>query len=148
MEHSIQAILGSTKRSSPVTSPNPQESGHEVAALLLNDLMSDGQLIARLLDAFKAPDSPTRLGYMGHLIKIANLIVESGAEDPVKSYFETCDSELSERWNNFVENDLARINKVHRTPLVDDRLPIEGNLRQESALHHVSVNLCLDLFRF
>ena len=46
--------------------------------------MSDGQLITRLLDAFKAPDSPTRLGYMGHLIKIANLIVESGAEDPVK----------------------------------------------------------------
>lgn len=138
VEYSIQAILGSTKRSSPVTSPNPQETGHEIAAQLFNDLMVEGQLIVRILEAFKPSETCTRLGYMGHLIKIANLIVEHGAENPVKSYFETCDQEISSRWNTFVENDLNQINKVQRTPLVEDRVPFEDNLKQESALHHVS----------
>lgn len=138
IEHTIQAILESTKRTSPVTSPSGKpETGHEQAALLFNDLIGEGQLVAKILDAFKTTESSTRLGYMGHLIKIANLIVEHGAEDPVKSFFENCDKELSERWNTFVENELNQINTVQGTPLVEDRVPFEDNLKQESALHQV-----------
>ena len=61
-----------------------------------------------------------RRGYMGHLVKISNNIVQQMTEKgPLGAFIkETVDSETLKNWEEFVNTKLAEINNIYNTCLV------------------------------
>lgn len=142
------------------TSSDPETA----AVLLVKQLFQESQIISRILNVWdtinsddilksdeKMIDDETgvttvqttfhrkpRPGYMGHLIKIANHIVDSGTEDTVKQLIQNNDR--FDDWNSFVNTTLSEINKRIQTPLVADVLSnnYDDAQKQDSALQQVS----------
>lgn len=81
------------------------------------------------------------LGYMGHLIKIANAIQEKCDEEFLQK---SLSPELFQRWTAFVKETLSEINKQMRTPLVNE-IPSVTSMNedvrrnQENALQQVRI---------
>ncbi len=112
-------------------------------------LLTQCQLIERILDAFNQnvstnnenslPLKQYRPGYMGHIVNIANSIVEKCEQHFLQQHLT---EELFEKWNDFVRDTLNEINKQINTPLVNE-MPNSVNLdeealrQQESALQQV-----------
>ncbi|XP_017892342.1 serine/threonine-protein phosphatase 6 regulatory subunit 3 isoform X2 [Ceratina calcarata] len=95
-----------------------------------NDVIYDNvfnrcRLIERILEACDKSDAATteneknenqRQGYMGHLINIANNIVNrrESSERLDKFFKDNLSPECLSKWDNFVDTELAKINKIHR----------------------------------
>ena len=145
VEQTIRCIFNNIKKSSPVTTPfgaedlkDCQLSGfvtpgdgdkpEAAAVLVLKSLFEESKIISRILDVWKEnhPEATeesngstkvkVRPGYMGHLLKIANHVVDTGTEDVVKELLEKDDR--YEDWNCFVNGTLTETNKRLTTPLV------------------------------
>lgn len=59
-----------------------------------------------------------RRGYMGHLIKISNNIVQQAEKGPLGALIkETVDSETLNSWEEFVKTKLSEINVTYKTCL-------------------------------
>ena len=70
-----------------------------------------------------SPSSETkgrRQGYMGHLMKMVNLLVRCGEADQALAAMirDTMEEELQLRWNNFLSGTVADANKKNETNLV------------------------------
>lgn len=134
----------------PTTSTFPNLISQEVASLLTNDLFETGQLLQKILDAWaltksNAAAKQPRPGYMGHVTKLANHILDFSTEDLIREKINNLSPEVGDSWKDYTENTLAEINKRIQTPLVNE-MPSnsfeEDVTRQENALHQVSVQLC------
>jgi predicted phage tail protein len=119
------------------------------SSALVIQLLTQCQLIERILDAFNqnvstndensVPLKQYRPGYMGHIVNIANSIVEKCEQHFLQQHLT---EELFEKWNDFVKVTLTEINKQINTPLVNEMpnsatLDEEALRQQESALQQV-----------
>ena len=79
-----------------------------------------------------------RQGYMGHLMKMVNLLVRCGETDQSLAAMiqDTMEEELQQRWNHFLSSTVADSNRknetnlvggwvVTRAPVITDKLTIE-----------------------
>lgn len=152
VEQSIRLIFQNTKTSSPVTSPDVESvEARDAAISLARELLLEAKLIQRLIDAwytYSGSDGgggKPRPGYMGHLIRIANHLVEASAQDAVLKIVADLPEEVRVTWDNFVKTSLAEVITRLQTPLVAEA-PSAGygeSHQHESALHQVKGNLRL-----
>ena len=61
-----------------------------------------------------------RQGYMGHLMKIVNLIIQCGEADQNLAHMlkDTMEEDIQKRWNDFLSSTVADANKKNETNLV------------------------------
>lgn len=124
VEQLISTILHNTP-----TSDQEENKVHP----LLDQLFTQGKIIQRILDAWEENEGEQskpgchRRGYMGHLIKISNHIVQNAENGPnselIKSYIKDIPEEYSKRSTVFLNETLAEVNKKQNTPLVGVPLP-------------------------
>ena len=133
----------------PVDPSLPDSLAKESAAQLAASVMEDGQLVCRLLDAWQHAEianreKKPRPGYMGHVVKLINIIVDNSNEEVVKQSFEKLPLELRDKWSSFVSEVLTELNKRMQTPLVKEvpSQSFEDVTRQENALQQVCMLLC------
>ncbi|XP_045031447.1 serine/threonine-protein phosphatase 6 regulatory subunit 2-like isoform X3 [Daphnia magna] len=91
-------------------SEQPTSSTH----CLLSYLMIDMCIVRRIMDAWELNDQHEiqqgghRKGYMGHLIRMANYVMDFGKQGKnairIQELMQDLPEELRVRWNNFVEN--------------------------------------------
>ncbi|XP_017773648.1 PREDICTED: serine/threonine-protein phosphatase 6 regulatory subunit 3-like isoform X2 [Nicrophorus vespilloides] len=98
-----------------LNSPLPTEQGDNVA--LSKHLLVDCKLVDRILDAWnenenrQTQNKGVRQGYMGHLINIANNVVNLCTEGPLTSVLKDNLPELVEKLQTFKEGPLTETNK-------------------------------------
>uniref|UniRef100_A0A8C9YUK8 Protein phosphatase 6, regulatory subunit 2a n=1 Tax=Sander lucioperca TaxID=283035 RepID=A0A8C9YUK8_SANLU len=94
---------------------------------LLYYLFQKCQLVQRILDAWEENDKiqgegGTRRGNMGHLTRIANMVVQNLEKGPVQSQITDLIKELPEdcrgRWESFVDETLRETNRRNTVELV------------------------------
>ncbi|XP_061084990.1 serine/threonine-protein phosphatase 6 regulatory subunit 2-like isoform X1 [Conger conger] len=102
----------------------PETSGHGV---LVAHLFQNCRLVQRILDAWEENDKiqaegGMRRGYMGHLTRIANTVVQNMAKGPVQAQISNLIKELPEdcrgRWESFVDETLTETNRRNTVDLV------------------------------
>jgi len=92
---------------------------------LLVDLFTNCRLVERVLEAWEENESEEhrpgfhRKGYMGHLTNIANIMHQNMADQsPCQTLLDQLLShypeELRDKWNTFVENQLAEVNERNK----------------------------------
>ncbi|XP_029317577.1 serine/threonine-protein phosphatase 6 regulatory subunit 2a isoform X2 [Cottoperca gobio] len=103
---------------------DPQTSIHNA---LVAHLFQKCQLVQRILDAWEENDKiqgegGTRRGNMGHLTRIANMVVQNLEKGPVQSQITDLIKELPEdcrgRWESFVDETLRETNRRNTVELV------------------------------
>uniref|UniRef100_A0A1A7YHK8 Protein phosphatase 6, regulatory subunit 2a n=1 Tax=Iconisemion striatum TaxID=60296 RepID=A0A1A7YHK8_9TELE len=106
------------------TSSDPQTSIHTA---LVAHLFQKCQLVQRILRAWEENDKiqaegGTRRGNMGHLTRIANMVVQNLEKGPVQSQIADLIKELPEdcrgRWESFVDETLRETNRRNTVELV------------------------------
>uniref|UniRef100_A0A7N5ZQ44 Protein phosphatase 6 regulatory subunit 2 n=1 Tax=Anabas testudineus TaxID=64144 RepID=A0A7N5ZQ44_ANATE len=125
VELCVAAILNhpsSEDRPSPES--NPQTSIHNA---LVAHLFQKCRLVQRILDAWEENDKiqsegGTRRGNMGHLTRIANMVVQNLEKGPVQAQITDLIKELPEdcigRWESFVDETLRETNRKNTVELV------------------------------
>ncbi|PWA24276.1 hypothetical protein CCH79_00019949, partial [Gambusia affinis] len=125
---------------------DPENSVHNP---LVTHLFQKCQLVQRILNAWEENDQiqaegGTRRGNMGHLTRIANMVVQNLEKGPVKAQITDLIKELPEdcrgRWENFVDETLRETNRRNTVELVsthnihssseDDDFPNDMSLQQ------------------
>ncbi|XP_034721250.1 serine/threonine-protein phosphatase 6 regulatory subunit 2a [Etheostoma cragini] len=103
---------------------DPQTSVHNA---LVAHLFQKCQLVQRILEAWEENDKiqgegGTRRGNMGHLTRIANMVVQNLEKGPVQSQITDLIKELPEdcrgRWESFVDETLRETNRRNTVELV------------------------------
>ncbi|XP_037551734.1 serine/threonine-protein phosphatase 6 regulatory subunit 2 [Nematolebias whitei] len=106
------------------TSSDPQTSIHNA---LVAHLFQKCQLVQRILDAWEENDKiqaegGTRRGNMGHLTRIANMVVQNLEKGSVQAQITDLIKELPEdcrgRWESFVDETLRETNRRNTVELV------------------------------
>ncbi|XP_013875574.1 serine/threonine-protein phosphatase 6 regulatory subunit 2a [Austrofundulus limnaeus] len=106
------------------TSSDPQTSIHNA---LVAHLFQKCHLVQRILDAWEENDKiqaegGTRRGNMGHLTRIANMVVQNLEKGPVQAQITDLIKELPEdcrgRWESFVDETLRETNRRNTVELV------------------------------
>uniref|UniRef100_A0A8C6NX31 Protein phosphatase 6, regulatory subunit 2a n=1 Tax=Nothobranchius furzeri TaxID=105023 RepID=A0A8C6NX31_NOTFU len=106
------------------TSSNPLTSIHTA---LVAHLFQKCQLVQRILSAWEENDKiqaegGTRRGNMGHLTRIANMVVQNLEKGPVQAQIADLIKELPEdcrgRWESFVDETLRETNRRNTVELV------------------------------
>ncbi|XP_072550591.1 serine/threonine-protein phosphatase 6 regulatory subunit 2 isoform X1 [Salminus brasiliensis] len=137
VEHCVFAILhqsapeGTAQDSPESAQPENTAHIHNEDMLshqdLVKHLFQECRLVQRILDAWEENDKTQaeggmRRGYMGHLTRIANAVVQCGDKEPAQAQITQLINELPEdyraRWKNFVDETLAEINKRNAVDLV------------------------------
>ncbi|KAI1882523.1 hypothetical protein AGOR_G00251630 [Albula goreensis] len=99
-------------------------SGHSI---LVAHLFQKCRLVQRILDAWEENDKiqaegGMRRGYMGHLTRIANTVVQNMDKGPVQAQISDLIKELPEdcrgRWESFVDETLTETNRRNTVDLV------------------------------
>ncbi|KAK3578083.1 hypothetical protein CHS0354_006739 [Potamilus streckersoni] len=95
---------------------------------LLDQLFSGGRLIRRLVDVWEQNEQEQtreggrRRGYMGHLTRMANDIVQSiekgENKERIKGFLEGVPEQYKKKWEGFLSGDLAETNKKNTVELV------------------------------
>uniref|UniRef100_A0A4W4G7V4 Protein phosphatase 6, regulatory subunit 2b n=1 Tax=Electrophorus electricus TaxID=8005 RepID=A0A4W4G7V4_ELEEL len=93
---------------------------------LVKHLFQKCRLVQRILDAWEENDKTAeggmRRGYMGHLTRIANAVVQSVEKGPVQALITNLINELpidyKGRWQKFVDETLMETNKKNAVDLV------------------------------
>lgn len=77
-------------------------------------------LLKKLLPSFRSAENGIRQGYMGHLINIANNIVNQREDSESLDKFlkDNLSSECLDKWDDLVNTKLSKINKTHQIFLV------------------------------
>lgn len=97
---------------------------------LVKYLLQKCKLVQRILSAWEdnekeQSEGGRRKGFMGHLTKIANTLVQSSEKGPNASHVGELIKELSEeeqeKWEHFVSESLAETNKKNTVDLVNTR---------------------------
>ncbi|KAI1296809.1 Serine/threonine-protein phosphatase 6 regulatory subunit 3 [Halotydeus destructor] len=140
IEQSLKLIFGQLRNNSSTA------EGQDCNKQLVRDILIDGKLVDRILEAWSiadncARDKKPRPGYMGHIIKIANIVSEVSDHEIVLSCFEEFEEDVKENWKNFLLNNIETINKRYKTPLVNE-VPMKSDLegsRQDNALHQAFI---------
>ncbi|XP_071942645.1 serine/threonine-protein phosphatase 6 regulatory subunit 3-like isoform X2 [Antedon mediterranea] len=113
-----------------ILSNNPVETdGEKPQHPLLVQLFTDCRLVQRILDAWEentqiqSQPGGNRRGYMGHLTRIVNALVENkekgnNSEQIQQLIQEQVPEEYREKWDNFIANQLADTNKRNTVDLV------------------------------
>nr|XP_020457024.1 serine/threonine-protein phosphatase 6 regulatory subunit 2 isoform X2 [Monopterus albus] len=105
-------------------SSDPQTSIHNA---LVAHLFQKCRLVQRILDAWEENDKiqaegGTRRGNMGHLTRIANMVVQNLEKGPVQAQITDLIKELPEdcrgRWESFVDETLRETNRRNTVELV------------------------------
>uniref|UniRef100_A0A7N6AHL6 Protein phosphatase 6 regulatory subunit 2 n=1 Tax=Anabas testudineus TaxID=64144 RepID=A0A7N6AHL6_ANATE len=105
-------------------SSDPQTSIHNA---LVAHLFQKCRLVQRILDAWEENDKiqsegGTRRGNMGHLTRIANMVVQNLEKGPVQAQITDLIKELPEdcigRWESFVDETLRETNRKNTVELV------------------------------
>ncbi|KAM4711653.1 serine/threonine-protein phosphatase 6 regulatory subunit 2a [Anableps anableps] len=128
------------------TSSDPKTSVHNA---LVAHLFQKCQLVQRILNAWEENDKiqaegGTRRGNMGHLTRIANMVVQNLEKGPVQAQITDLIKELPEdcrgRWESFVDETLRETNRRNTVELVsthnihssseDDDFPNDMSLQQ------------------
>lgn len=128
------------------TSSDPKTSVHNA---LVAHLFQKCQLVQRILNAWEENDKiqsegGTRRGNMGHLTRIANMVVQNLEKGPVQAQISDLIKELPEdcrgRWESFVDETLRETNRRNTVELVsthnihssseDDDFPNDMSLQQ------------------
>ncbi|XP_034019221.1 serine/threonine-protein phosphatase 6 regulatory subunit 2-like isoform X2 [Thalassophryne amazonica] len=103
---------------------DPQTSTHNA---LVAHLFQNCRLVQRILDAWEENDKiqavgGTRRGNMGHLTRIANMVVQNLEKGPVQAQISDLIKELPEdcrgRWESFVDETLRETNRRNTVELV------------------------------
>lgn len=143
VEHCISAILNPTTLNgklpdTPDQTENQLENLHTETQTsdgcdmfthydLIKHLIKDCRLIQRILDAWEENDKTQeaggmRKGFMGHLTRIANTVVQSADKEPEQTQITELIKELpenyKERWEHFVNDALTETNKKNAADLV------------------------------
>ncbi|KAK3570575.1 hypothetical protein QTP86_022521 [Hemibagrus guttatus] len=143
VEQCVSAILNQTAPDGVVEdSPDPKGSEnthmdtahtpHADAAMfshqdLLTHLFQTCRLLQRILDAWEENDRTQseggmRRGYMGHLTRIANAVVQSTEKEAAQSHImqliNGLPEDYGEHWRKFVDETLAETNKKNAVDLV------------------------------
>uniref|UniRef100_A0A8C9YTQ2 Protein phosphatase 6, regulatory subunit 2a n=1 Tax=Sander lucioperca TaxID=283035 RepID=A0A8C9YTQ2_SANLU len=145
--------------------PNPGLQNHDgnptsIHNALVAHLFQKCQLVQRILDAWEENDKiqgegGTRRGNMGHLTRIANMVVQNLEKGPVQSQITDLIKELPEdcrgRWESFVDETLRETNRRNTVELVsthnmhssseDDDMesPFPNDLSLQQVGHHTSM---------
>uniref|UniRef100_A0A8D3CR08 Protein phosphatase 6 regulatory subunit 2 n=1 Tax=Scophthalmus maximus TaxID=52904 RepID=A0A8D3CR08_SCOMX len=121
VELSVAAILNHPSSEETV---DPQASFHNA---LVAHLFQKCRLVQRILDAWEENDriqaeGGTRRGNMGHLTRIANMVVQNLEKGPVQAQITDLIKELPEdcrgRWESFVDETLRETNRRNTVELV------------------------------
>uniref|UniRef100_A0A8C8A1T2 Protein phosphatase 6, regulatory subunit 2a n=1 Tax=Oryzias sinensis TaxID=183150 RepID=A0A8C8A1T2_9TELE len=128
VELCVSAVLNhpSSEELSAETSSasDPQTSVHNA---LVAHLFQKCRLVQRILDAWEENDKiqangGTRRGNMGHLTRIANMVVQNLEKGPVQTQIADLIKELPEdcrgRWESFVDETLRETNRRNTVELV------------------------------
>uniref|UniRef100_A0A668AUV0 Protein phosphatase 6, regulatory subunit 2a n=1 Tax=Myripristis murdjan TaxID=586833 RepID=A0A668AUV0_9TELE len=112
------------ERPIPGRTSDPQTSIHNA---LVAHLFQKCRLVQRILDAWEENDKiqaegGTRRGNMGHLTRIANMVVQNLEKGPVQAQIADLIKELPEdcrgRWESFVDETLRETNRRNTVELV------------------------------
>ncbi|KAI4790909.1 hypothetical protein KUCAC02_034321 [Chaenocephalus aceratus] len=115
---------GQEETSETGTPIDPQTSLHNA---LVAHLFQKCQLVQRILNAWEENDKiqgegGTRRGNMGHLTRIANMVVQNLEKGPVQAQISDLIKELPEdcrgRWESFVDQTLRETNRRNTVELV------------------------------
>ncbi|XP_033101963.1 serine/threonine-protein phosphatase 6 regulatory subunit 3-like isoform X3 [Anneissia japonica] len=113
-----------------ILSNSPVETdGEKPQHPLLVQLFTDCRLVQRILDAWEentqiqSQPGGNRRGYMGHLTRIVNVLVENNekgnnSEQIQQLIQEHVPEDYREKWNKFIVNQLAETNKRNTVDLV------------------------------
>uniref|UniRef100_A0A669DTB9 Protein phosphatase 6, regulatory subunit 2a n=1 Tax=Oreochromis niloticus TaxID=8128 RepID=A0A669DTB9_ORENI len=116
----------------PDGTSDPQTSIH---GALVAHLFQKCRLLQRILDAWEEndriqADGGTRRGNMGHLTRIANMVVQNLEKGPVQTQISDLIRELPEdcrgRWESFVDETLRETNRRNTVELVSPSHQIPG----------------------
>ncbi|XDV29153.1 hypothetical protein PO909_032306 [Leuciscus waleckii] len=136
VEHCVSAILNqSTQNGKTHDSPdqiqletqNSDRSDMFTSCDLIKHLLKDCRLVQRILDAWEENDKTQkaggmRRGYMGHLTRIANTVVQNAEREQEQTQITQLIKELPEdykaRWEQFVNETLMETNKKNTADLV------------------------------
>ncbi|TRY58656.1 hypothetical protein DNTS_024797 [Danionella cerebrum] len=138
VEHCVSAILSQTSQNGKpdgtpdsdqilLETPNSDKSHMFARCDLIKHLLKDCRLIQRILDAWDENERTQeaggmRRGYMGHLTRIANTVVQNAERDQEQTYITQLLNELPEdykiRWEQFVNETLAETNRKNTADLV------------------------------
>ncbi|KAI5624326.1 serine/threonine-protein phosphatase 6 regulatory subunit 2, partial [Silurus asotus] len=170
MEHCVSAILDQTPPCDPVddepdlehthSHPDTTHTPYGDAEMfshqdLLSHLFQTCRLVQRILDAWEENDRAQaeggmRKGYMGHLTRIANAVVQSVEKGAAQGFITQLINGLPEdykgRWQKFVDETLAETNKKNAVDLVMNFI-INYNLNRNYQIQQMTANF-VDQFGF
>ncbi|XP_055015956.1 serine/threonine-protein phosphatase 6 regulatory subunit 2-like isoform X2 [Boleophthalmus pectinirostris] len=122
---------GAVPSPEPIEAPAQEEPARETPASdhnsLVAHLFQNCRLVQRILDAWEENDriqseGGTRRGNMGHLTRIANMVVQNVERGPVQAQISDLIKELPEdcrgRWESFVDETLRETNRRNTVELV------------------------------
>ncbi|KAK7870635.1 hypothetical protein R5R35_009131 [Gryllus longicercus] len=111
---------------------------------LLKHIFVQCQLLEKVLKAWEENETQQskpggrRHGYMGHLIKIANHIVDHACKGPLADFIkEHVPEETASAWDAFVTNTLSEINKKHNIVL-GGTPPVDSNTEDDTAYQEIA----------
>lgn len=143
VERSIQCILGlepidllqpSQPSSEEPADGGPHENEQPLSAShpLLTHLLTETQLVRRILDAWQANElhqtqaGGLRRAYMGHLIWIANYVVDFEKQgknsSKIRRLVQELPDDLRQQWLDFVDTQLAQANRNNEI------IPVKSNM--------------------
>uniref|UniRef100_A0A9J7YDA6 Protein phosphatase 6, regulatory subunit 2b n=1 Tax=Cyprinus carpio carpio TaxID=630221 RepID=A0A9J7YDA6_CYPCA len=120
VEHCVSAILNQ-----PTTNGKTHDSHCDMIVCV--QLLKDCRLVQRILDAWEENDKTQeaggmRKGYMGHLTRIANTVVQNAEREQEQTQISQLIKDLPEdykaRWEQFVNETLTETNKKNTADLV------------------------------
>ncbi|EFX89814.1 hypothetical protein DAPPUDRAFT_310134 [Daphnia pulex] len=108
---------GSSENETRNESEQPTSSNHRLLSYLMNDVC----IVRRIIEAWELNDQHQnqqgglRRAYMGHLIRMANYVVDFGKQGKnatkIQQLIENLPDELRNRWADFVENKVVPANR-------------------------------------
>ncbi|XP_064416581.1 serine/threonine-protein phosphatase 6 regulatory subunit 1 isoform X3 [Latimeria chalumnae] len=143
MELCVSTIVNSLPPEETVESNTDVPQGN----LLIKHLLEKCQLVERILSAWEENDKEQaeggrRKGYMGHLTRIANSLVQSSEKGfnhaQISQTIKDLSEEQQERWKNFVSGPLSDTNKKNTVDLVNSRHHPSSSDDDESDLKEFS----------
>lgn len=126
-DHPLQGAAPSPEpEENPETNPTSDPTVTEHHSLV-HHLFQKCRLVQRILEAWEENDriqseGGTRRGFMGHLTRIANMVVQNLEKGPVQTQISDLIRELPEdcrgRWESFVDETLRETNRRNTVELV------------------------------